>query len=240
LKEEQKAVKEDASFPEGLKQVILIDGDENVVKRDLNVSVSANGSEVIPVHYATESWTKNDVTNSSWTMNAGPENEALLVDVKMESEPKGKGTKRDIKAKFEFGHSDSTEGIGFHIKGEGTNEKSNWTAELVPAGDMPANIPQVTFEIEHKGDQNLGKDYANHDYKVKMISNDPSLGNFNVGLNIKTKTTFGKKLKFPDLAEGKSVNLAELSDAETMSLMTEIQQNLQQFMGDNAQLMQGL
>jgi hypothetical protein len=75
---------------------------------------------------------------------------------------------------------------------------------------------------------------------VRLISNDPSLGDLNVGLNIKTKTTFGKKLEFPELAEGKSVNLAEMSDAEMMGLMSEIQRNLQQFMGENANFMQGL
>ncbi|MDR7073405.1 DUF6583 family protein [Fictibacillus barbaricus] len=240
LKEAQKAVKENASFPEGMKQVVLIDSDENVVKRDLKLSAAANGGEVIPMNYASESWTKDDVTNSSWTLNAGPEGQTVLADVKMQSEPKGKGMKRDIKAKFESAENGSTQGIGFHVKGEGTSEKSNWTAELVPAGDMPAQIPQATLEIEHKGDQNLDKDFANHDYKVRLISKDPSLGDLNVGLNIKTKTTFGKKLKFPELAEGKSVNLAEMSDAEMMGLMSEIQRNLQQFMGENASFMQGL
>lgn len=240
LKEAQRAVKEEAAFPEGMKQVVLIDSDENVVKRDLKLSAAANGGEVIPLNYATESWTKDDVTNSSWTLNAGPEGQTVLVDIKMTSEPKGKGTKRDIKAKFESDENGSTQGIGFHVKGEGTSEKSNWTAELVPAGDMPAQIPQGTLEIEHKGDQNLDKDFANHDYKVRLISNDPSLGDLNVGLTIKTKTTFGKKLKFPELAEGKADNLAEMSDAEMMGLMSEIQRNLQQFMGENAQFMEGL
>jgi hypothetical protein len=237
LKDVQKEVEEKFSAPEGMTQVVIINNDEEVVSRDLKVKIGEEGVEV-PFHYATESSTKDDVTNSSWTLNAGPEGQELLVDVKMESEPKGKGTKRDIKAKFEFTEMGSTEGIGVHVNGEGTSEKSNWTAQLVPAGDSPMEIPEVTLEIEHKGDQNLNKDYANHDYKVTLLTNDPSIGDINVGLNIKTKTTFGKKLTFPELSEGKAVNLAEISDAEMMGMMSEIQRNIQNFIGENAQFLQ--
>ncbi|MBY6037242.1 hypothetical protein KUV80_11280 [Fictibacillus nanhaiensis] len=233
-------INDNLQIPDGMKQVVIINNDEKVVSRDLNMSFGADGEEAVPMNYKSESWTKGDVTNSSWTINAGPVDEALLVDVKMQSEPKGEGKKRDIKAKFEFTENGSTEGLGFHIKGEGTSEKSKWTAQLVPAGDAPLPIPDMTIEVEHKGDQNLDKDYANHDYKVTLIGNDPSMGDINVGLNIKTKTTFGEKLSFPELSEGKAVNVAEMSDAEMMGMMSEIQRNLEQFMGENAQFLQGL
>jgi hypothetical protein len=101
-------------------------------------------------------------------------------------------------------------------------------------------LPDMTIEIEHTGDQNLDKDYANHDYKVTLIGNDATMGDINVGLNIKTKTTFGEKLNFPELSEGKAVNVAEMSDAEMMGLMSEIQRNIEQFVGENAQLLQGM
>jgi hypothetical protein len=237
----KKAINEDLEIPGGMKQVVIVDGDDKVVSRDLTMKIGANGQDAVPVNYKSESWTKGDVTNSSWVLNAGPEGETLLVDVKMESEPKGDdGKKRDIKAKFEVNENGTTEGIGFHVKGEGTSKKSNWTVQLVPAGEAPMELPDMTIEIEHKGDQNLDKDYANHDYKVTLIGNDPAIGDINVGLNIKTKTTFGEKLKFPELSEGKAVNVAEMSDAEMMGMMSEIQRNIEQFIGENAQFLQGM
>lgn len=241
LADAKKAINDDLEIPGGMKQVVIVDGDDKVVSRDLSMKIGANGEEAVPMNYKSESWTKDDVTNSSWVLNAGPEGETLLVDVKMESEPKGKeGKKRDIKAKFEMTENGTTEGIGFHIKGEGTSKKSKWTAQLVPAGDAPMELPDMTVEIEHTGDQNLDKDYANHDYKVTLIGNDPSMGDINVGLNIKTKTTFGEKLKFPELSKGKAENIAEMSDAEMMGMMSEIQRNIEQFIGENAQMFQGL
>ncbi len=240
LADAKKAINDDLQIPGGMKQVVIIDGDDKVVSRDLSMKIGANGEEAVPMNYRSESWTKGDVTNSSWVLNAGPEGETLLVDVKMESEPKGKdGKKRDIKAKFEMTENGTTEGIGFHIKGEGTDKKSKWTANLVPAGDAPMELPDMTIEIEHTGDQNLDKDYANHDYKVTLTGNDATMGDINVGLNIKTKTTFGDKLKFPDLSEGKAVNVAEMSDAEMMGMMSEIQRNIEQFVGENASMFQG-
>lgn len=240
LTDAKKAINEDLEIPGGMKQVVIVDGDDKVVSRDLSMKLGAEG-ETIPMNYKAESWTKGDVTNSSWVLNAGPEGEALLVDVKMESEPKGDdGKKRDIKAKFEVNENGTTQGIGFHVKGEGTDKKSNWTVQLVPAGEAPMELPDMTIEIEHKADQNLDKDYANHDYKVTLIGNDPSMGDINVGLNIKTKTTFGDKLKFPELSEDKAVNVAEMSDAEMMGMMSEIQRNIEQFVGENAQMFQGL
>lgn len=241
LADTKKAINDDLEIPGGMKQVVIVDGDDKVVSRDLSMKIGANGEEAVPMNYKSESWTKDDATNSSWVLNAGPEGETLLVDVKMESEPKGKeGKKRDIKAKFEMTENGTTEGIGFHIKGEGTSKKSKWTAQLVPAGDAPMALPDMTVEIEHTGDQNLDKDYANHDYKVTLIGNDPSMGDINVGLNIKTKTTFGEKLKFPELSKGKAENIAEMSDAEMMGMMSEIQRNIEQFIGENAQMFQGL
>jgi hypothetical protein len=241
LADGKKAINEDLEIPGGMKQVVIVDGDDKVVSRDLTMKIGANGQDAVPVNYKSESWTKGDVTNSSWVLNAGPEGETLLVDVKMESEPKGDdGKKRDIKAKFEVNENGTTEGIGFHVKGEGTSKKSNWTVQLVPAGEAPMELPDMTIEIEHKGDQNLDKDYANHDYKVTLIGNDPAIGDINVGLNIKTKTTFGEKLKFPELSEGKAVNVAEMSDAEMMGMMSEIQRNIEQFIGENAQFLQGM
>ncbi|MFD1359168.1 hypothetical protein ACFQ4X_14705 [Fictibacillus halophilus] len=240
LTDAKKAINEDLEIPGGMKQVVIVDGDDKVVSRDLSMKLGAEG-ETIPMNYKAESWTKGDVTNSSWVLNAGPEGEALLVDVKMESEPKGDdGKKRDIKAKFEVNENGTTQGIGFHVKGEGTDKKSNWTVQLVPAGEAPMELPDMTIEIEHKADQNLDKDYANHDYKVTLVGNDPSMGDINVGLNIKTKTTFGDKLKFPELSEDKAVNVAEMSDAEMMGMMSEIQRNIEQFVGENAQMFQGL
>lgn len=239
LADAKKAIKDDLQVPGGMKQVVIIDGDDKVVSRDVTMKIGANGEEAVPMNYKSESWTKGDVTNSSWVLNAGPENETLLVDVKMESEPKGKdGKKRDIKAKFEMTENGTTEGIGFQIKGEGTDKKSKWTANLVPAGDAPMELPDMTLEIEHTGDQNLDKDFANHDYKVTLKGNDATMGDINVGLNIKTKTTFGDKLKFPELSEGKAVNVAEMSDAEMMTMMSEIQRNIEQFIGENAQMFQ--
>lgn len=241
LTDAKKAINEDLEIPGGMKQVVIVDGDDKVVSRDLSMKIGANGEEAVPMNYKSESWAKGDVSNSSWVLNAGPEGEALLVDVKMESEPKGDdGKKRDIKAKFEVNENGTTEGIGFHVKGEGTDKKSNWTVQLVPAGEAPMELPDMTIEIEHKADQNLDKDYANHDYKVTLIGNDPSMGDINVGLNIKTKTTFGEKLKFPELSEGKAVNVAEMSDAEMMGMMSEIQRNIEQFVGENAQMFQGM
>lgn len=239
LADAKKAIKDDLQVPGGMKQVVIIDGDDKVVSRDVTMKIGANGEEAVPMNYKSESWTKGDVTNSSWVLNAGPENETLLVDVKMQSEPKGKdGKKRDIKAKFEMTENGTTEGIGFQIKGEGTDKKSKWTANLVPAGDAPMELPDMTLEIEHTGDQNLDKDFANHDYKVTLKGNDATMGDINVGLNIKTKTTFGDKLKFPELSEGKAVNVAEMSDAEMMTMMSEIQRNIEQFIGENAQMFQ--
>ncbi|MBH0156547.1 hypothetical protein IHV10_09225 [Fictibacillus sp. 5RED26] len=239
LADAKKAIKDDLQVPGGMKQVVIIDGDDKVVSRNVTMKIGANGEEAVPMNYKSESWTKGDVTNSSWVLNAGPENETLLVDVKMESEPKGKdGKKRDIKAKFEMTENGTTEGIGFQIKGEGTDKKSKWTANLVPAGDAPMELPDMTLEIEHTGDQNLDKDFANHDYKVTLKGNDATMGDINVGLNIKTKTTFGDKLKFPELSEGKAVNVAEMSDAEMMTMMSEIQRNIEQFIGENAQMFQ--
>ncbi|GGB41388.1 DUF6583 family protein [Fictibacillus barbaricus] len=241
LADAKKAINDDLEIPGGMKQVVIVDGDDKVVSRDLSMKIGANGEEAVPMNYKSESWTKDETTNSSWVLNAGPEGETLLVDVKMESEPKGKeGKKRDIKAKFEMTENGTTEGIGFHIKGEGTSKKSKWTAQLVPAGDAPMELPDMTVEVEHTGDQNLDKDYANHDYKVTLIGNDPSMGDINVGLNIKTKTTFGEKLKFPELSKGKAENIAEMSDAEMMGMMSEIQRNIEQFIGENAQMFQGL
>jgi hypothetical protein len=241
LADGKKAINEDLEIPGGMKQVVIVDGDDKVVSRDLTMKIGANGQDAVPVNYKSESWTKGDVTNSSWVLNAGPEGETLLVDVKMESESKGDdGKKRDIKAKFEVNENGTTEGIGFHVKGEGTSKKSNWTVQLVPAGEAPMELPDMTIEIEHKGDQNLDKDYAYHDYKVTLIGNDPAIGDINVGLNIKTKTTFGEKLKFPELSEGKAVNVAEMSDAEMMGMMSEIQRNIEQFIGENAQFLQGM
>ncbi|MCM3731655.1 hypothetical protein M3196_08270 [Fictibacillus nanhaiensis] len=241
LADGKKAINEDLEIPGGMKQVVIVDGDDKVVSRDLTMKIGANGQDAVPVNYKSESWAKGDVSNSSWVLNAGPEGETLLVDVKMESEPKGDdGKKRDIKAKFEVNENGTTEGIGFHVKGEGTSKKSNWTVQLVPAGEAPMELPDMTIEIEHKGDQNLDKDYANHDYKVTLIGNDPAIGDINVGLNIKTKTTFGEKLKFPELSEGKAVNVAEMSDAEMMGMMSEIQRNIEQFIGENAQFLQGM
>ncbi|ANX14005.1 hypothetical protein ABE41_018490 [Fictibacillus arsenicus] len=241
LTDAKKAINEDLEIPGGMKQVVIVDGDDKVVSRDLSMKIGANGEEAVPMNYKAESWTKGDVSNSSWVLNAGPEGETLLVDVKMESEPKGDdGKKRDIKAKFEVNENGTTQGIGFHVKGEGTDKKSNWTVQLVPAGEAPIELPDMTIEIEHKADQNLDKDYANHDYKVTLIGNDPSMGDINVGLNIKTKTTFGDKLKFPTLSEDKAVNVAEMSDAEMMGMMSEIQRNIEQFVGENAQMFQGL
>jgi hypothetical protein len=241
LSDAKKAVNDDLEIPEGMKQVVIVDGDDKVVSRDLSMKLGANGEEAVPMNYKSESWTKDDVTNSSWVLDAGPEGETVLVDVKMESEPKGDdGKKRDIKAKFEVNENGTTQGIGFHVKGEGTSKKSNWTVQLVPAGEAPVELPDMTIEIEHKADQNLDKDYANHDYKVTLIGNDPSMGDINVGLNIKTKTTFGDKLKFPELSEGKAVNVVEMSDAEMMGMMSEIQRNIEQFVGENAQMFQGL
>ncbi|MED1863876.1 hypothetical protein P4V41_10485 [Fictibacillus nanhaiensis] len=239
LADAKKAINEDLEIPGGMKQVVIIDGDDKVVSRNVTMKIGANGEEAVPMDYKSESWTKGDVTNSSWVLNAGPEGETLLVDVKMESEPKGKdGKKRDIKAKFEMTENGTTEGIGFQIKGEGTDKKSKWTANLVPAGDGAMEIPDMTLEIEHKGDQNLDKDFANHDYKVTLKGNDATMGDINVGLNIKTKTTFGDKLKFPELSEGKAVNVAEMSDAEMMTMMSDIQRNIEQFIGENAQMFQ--
>ncbi|WP_137791019.1 DUF6583 family protein [Bacillus sp. E(2018)] len=239
LADAKKAIKDDLQVPGGMKQVVIIDGDDKVVSRNVTMKIGANGEEAVPMNYKSESWTKGDVTNSSWVLNAGPENETLLVDVKMESEPKGKdGKKRDIKAKFEMTENGTTEGIGFQIKGEGTDKKSKWTANLVPAGDSPMELPDMTLEIEHTGDQNLDKDFANHDYKVTLTGNDATMGDINVGLNIKTKTTFGDKLKFPELSEGKAVNVAEMSDAEMMTMMSDIQRNIEQFIGENAQMFQ--
>lgn len=239
LADAKKAIKDDLQVPGGMKQVVIIDGDDKVVSRNVTMKIGANGEEAVPMNYKSESWTKGDVTNSSWVLNAGPEGETLLVDVKMESEPKGKdGKKRDIKAKFEMTENGTTEGIGFQIKGEGTDKKSKWTANLVPAGDAPMELPDMTLEIEHKGDQNLDKDFANHDYKVTLVGNDATMGDINVGLNIKTKTTFGDKLKFPELSEGKAVNVAEMSDAEMMTMMSDIQRNIEQFIGENAQMFQ--
>jgi hypothetical protein len=241
LADGKKAINEDLEIPGGMKQVVIVDGDDKVVSRDLTMKIGADGQDAVPVNYKSESWAKGDVSNSSWVLNAGPEGETLLVDVKMESEPKGDdGKKRDIKAKFEVNENGTTEGIGFHVKGEGTSKKSNWTVQLVPAGEAPMELPDMTIEIEHKGDQNLDKDYANHDYKVTLIANDPAIGDINVGLNIKTKTTFGEKLKFPELSEGKAVNVAEMSDAEMMGMMSEIQRNIEQFIGENAQFLQGM
>ncbi|MFE1242829.1 hypothetical protein ACFW35_01760 [Fictibacillus sp. NPDC058756] len=241
LADAKKAINEDLEIPGGMKQGVIVDGDDTVVSRDLSMKIGANGEEAVPMNYKSESWAKGDVSNSSWVLNAGPEGEALLVDVKMESEPKGDdGKKRDIKAKFEVNENGTTQGIGFHVKGEGTDKKSNWTVQLVPAGEAPMELPDMTIEIEHKADQNLDKDYANHDYKVTLIGNDPSIGDINVGLNIKTKTTFGDKLKFPELSEDKAVNVAEMSDAEMMGMMSEIQRNIEQFVGENAQMFQGL
>lgn len=241
LADAKKAINEDLEIPGGMKQVVIVDGDDKVVSRDLSMKIGANGEEAVPMNYKSESWAKGDVSNSTWVLNAGPEGEALLVDVKMESEPKGKdGKKRDIKAKFEVNENGTTQGIGFHVKGEGTDKKSNWTVQLVPAGEAPMELPDMTIEIEHKADQNLDKDYANHDYKVTLIGNDPSIGDINVGLNIKTKTTFGDKLKFPELSEDKAVNVAEMSDAEMMGMMSEIQRNIEQFVGENAQMLQGM
>jgi hypothetical protein len=240
LADAKKAINEDLEIPGGMKQVVIVDGDDTVVSRDLSMKLGAEG-ETIPVNYKSESWTKGDVTNSSWVLNAGPEGETLLVEVKMESEPKGDdGKKRDIKAKFEVNENGTTQGIGFHVKGESSSKKSNWTVQLVPAGEAPMELPDMTIEIEHKADQNLDKDYANHDYKVTLIGNDPAMGDINVGLNIKTKTTFGEKLKFPDLSDDKAVNVAEMSDAEMMGMMSEIQRNIEQFVGENAQMFQGL
>lgn len=239
LADAKKAINDDLQIPGGMKQVVIIDGDDKVVSRNVSMKIGANGEEAVPMNYKSESWTKGDVTNSSWVLNAGPEGETLLVDVKMESEPKGKdGKKRDIKAKFEMTENGTTEGIGFQIKGEGTDKKSKWTANLVPAGDAPMELPDMTLEIEHKGDQNLDKDFANHDYKVTLVGNDATMGDINVGLNIKTKTTFGDKLKFPELSEGKAVNVAEMSDAEMMTMMSDIQRNIEQFIGENAQMFQ--
>ncbi|MQR95841.1 DUF6583 family protein [Fictibacillus phosphorivorans] len=239
LADAKKGIKDDLQIPGGMKQVVIIDGDDKVVSRNVTMKIGANGEEAVPMNYKSESWTKGDVTNSSWVLNAGPENETLLVDVKMESEPKGKdGKKRDIKAKFEMTENGTTEGIGFQIKGEGTDKKSKWTANLVPAGDSAMELPDMTLEIEHTGDQNLDKDFAKHDYKVTLKGNDATMGDINVGLNIKTKTTFGDKLKFPELSEGKAVNVAEMSDAEMMTMMSEIQRNIEQFIGENAQLLQ--
>ncbi|WP_144697263.1 DUF6583 family protein [Fictibacillus phosphorivorans] len=239
LADAKKAIKDDLQVPGGMKQVVIIDGDDKVVSRNVTMKIGANGEEAVPMNYKSESWTKGDVTNSSWVLNAGPEGETLLVDVKMESEPKGKdGMKRDIKAKFEATENGTTEGIGFQIKGEGTDKKSKWTANLVPAGDAPMELPDMTLEIEHTGDQNLDKDFAKHDYKVTLVGNDATMGDINVGLNIKTKTTFGDKLKFPELSEGKAVNVAEMSDAEMMTMMSEIQRNIEQFIGENAQMFQ--
>ncbi|WP_416729847.1 hypothetical protein [Fictibacillus sp. JL2B1089] len=239
LADAKKGIKDDVQIPGGMKQVVIIDGDDKVVSRNVTMKIGANGEEAVPMNYKSESWTKGDVTNSSWVLNAGPEGETLLVDVKMESEPKGKdGKKRDIKAKFEMTENGTTEGIGFQIKGEGTDKKSKWTANLVPAGDSPMELPDVTLEIEHKGDQNLDKDFANHDYKVTLVGNDATMGDINVGLNIKTKTTFGDKLKFPELSEGKAVNVAEMSDAEMMTMMSDIQRNIEKFIGENAQMFQ--
>ncbi|OOE14614.1 DUF6583 family protein [Fictibacillus arsenicus] len=241
LADAKKAINEDLEIPGGMKQVVIVDGDDKVVSRDLSMKIGANGEEAVPMNYKSESWAKGDVSNSSWVLNAGPEGEALLVDVKMESEPKGEdGKKRDIKAKFEVNENGTTQGIGFHVKGEGTDKKSNWTVQLVPAGEAPMELPDMTIEIEHKADQNLDKDYANHDYKVTLIGNDPSMGDINVGLNIKTKTTFGEKLTFPELSEDKAVNVAEMSDAEMMGMMSEIQRNIEQFVGENAQMFQGM
>jgi hypothetical protein len=239
LADAKKAIKDDLQVPGGMKQVVIIDGDDKVVSRNVTMKIGANGEEAVPMNYKSESWTKGDVTNSSWVLNAGPEGETLLVDVKMESEPKGKeGQKRDIKAKFEMTENGTTEGIGFQIKGEGTDKKSKWTANLVPAGDSPMELPDMTLELEHTGDQNLDKDFANHDYKVTLVGNDATMGDINVGLNIKTKTTFGDKLKFPELSEGKAVNVAEMSDAEMMTMMSDIQRNIEQFIGENAQMFQ--
>lgn len=239
LADAKKAIKDDLQVPGGMKQVVIIDGDDKVVSRNVSMKIGANGEEAVPMNYKSESWTKGDVTNSSWVLNAGPEGETLLVDVKMESEPKGKdGKKRDIKAKFEMTENGTTEGIGFQIKGEGTDKKSKWTANLVPAGDSPMELPDMTLEIEHTGDQNLDKDFAKHDYKVTLVGNDATMGDINVGLNIKTKTTFGDKLKFPELSEGKAVNVAEMSDAEMMTMMSDIQRNIEQFIGENAQMFQ--
>ncbi|MCM3717641.1 DUF6583 family protein [Fictibacillus phosphorivorans] len=241
LADAKKAIKDDLKIPGGMKQVVIVDDEDTVVSRDLSMKIAAEGEEAVPVNYKSESWAKGDVEHNTWVLNAGPEGEELLVDVKMESEPKGKeGKKRDIKAKFETNENGTTEGIGFQVKGEGTDKKSNWTVQLVPAGEAPMELPDMTVEIEHKGDQNLDKDYANHDYKVTLKGNDPSMGNINVGLNIKTKTTFGKKLNFPELAEGKAVNVAEMSDAEMMGMMSEIQRNIEQFIGENAQMFQGM
>ncbi|MFC0187091.1 DUF6583 family protein [Fictibacillus aquaticus] len=246
LKDVKKGIKEDVSMPKGFKQTVIINSDDVIVSRSFDFEAGPKDSpdEIVAFDYDSESKTDdNDKTKSSWKMVMTPKSGegTFVFDMKMDSEPKGEGMKRDIKTKFEMTENGATDGAGFHIWGEGNKEKSKWNLEMTPVGDMAASeLPDFKLQLEHKGKQDLDNDKAQHDFKTTIVVNDPSMGGeMKMDLNIKSKTTFTDKLKFPKLSGDNAVNAAEASDEEIGAIMQEVQMNIQNFIGENAQLFQG-
>ncbi|MFC7371438.1 hypothetical protein ACFQPF_07100 [Fictibacillus iocasae] len=245
LKEIKKGIKEEMSMPKGFKQTVIINSDEVIVSRSFDFEVGPKDApnDAVAIAYDSESKKNSDKTKSSWKMVMTPKSGegALTLDMKMDSEPKGEGMKRDIKTKFEMVENGTTEGAGFHIWGEGDKSKSKWNLEMTPVGDMAAaELPDFKLQLEHKGKQDLDNNKAQHDFKTTILVNDPSLGGeMKMDLNIKSKTTFTDKLKFPKLSDGNAVNAAEASDEDIAAIMQEVQMNIQNFIGSNAELFQG-
>ncbi|MGC4379170.1 DUF6583 family protein [Fictibacillus sp. Mic-4] len=247
IQDAEKQFKENASLPNGLKQVVIINDDEEIVSRNI-VLDAKNEKTGKTAHFAYKStnWTKdNDATDKTWNVEAGTgENDKLVVDVKSNTVPDGEKFKRTINGSFKVW--DKTTGptsAGIEIKTNGTQDNSKSTFKLNFTGKEAKDVPEISGTYDQKTDQNLDKNYSNSKATLGLnlaFHNDPEMGNAKIDatIDIDTKTKFVDHLKFPDLTPQSAVNVSEVSQVELMKIMQDIQTNAQKFIGKNASLFQ--
>ncbi|WLD93026.1 hypothetical protein [Alkalihalobacillus sp. AL-G] len=221
-------------LPDGFKSTILVNDQELIVKRDVDVKVEVEG-EVANIDFSTHALREDGVvTDGKWEVNVFPENakdqDYIKILLELKGEPGNDSIKRDLTGMFaiaEAGSVSRSANVDVHMSGTPEDMKMDFEVTVQDPTIQPIPPIKGHFTQKVKDDLENGTYSTSGEFGIEF---DAGMGSpVNVVVDYKNKTEFTEDLKFPNLEE-KGENISELSDAELQEIAAEIQSNIQNFM----------
>ena len=234
-----KEMKEDLNsvdFPHGFTSTLLIDKNEQIVDRNMNLAVSVDGEQMNAVVSSKNVPYGNNNTWNEWKVEISPEedgdkNRAILQftnDIQKQKE----GRTENLQASFaleEYGESeDFTFNMTSNFKGTNGKQEINREFELGSSSPSYYDIPDVVKgKITQVSDVNLKEEY-NADKISFNVDVEDEYDAGSVTLNLDSKTTLKDSLKFPSLTTDSNagINVVGISEDEMNTIGEEVGTNL--------------
>ncbi|MTH54671.1 hypothetical protein GKZ89_14810 [Bacillus mangrovi] len=223
-----------AELPKGFTSVILINGDEQVIDRKMDLTVTGDGSEVpISIHTVDVAYDNGNKRDQELKVNASSEGEKvefLLTNnsVKKDDENRKENLKAEIRTGTE--QESLTFTMESDIKGK-TAAKQTADRSFTLKSDGEMNPVSLTGKLVQEQNVDAEDQTSKQVFDLELNGGD-EMGNINVSLKADLESKLKEKADLPELDVQDAVNVNEVTPEDMDMISKDITLNIQRLFLD--------